>query len=75
MTRAEFNILAALARAPGRVLTRAQLLDATAHFGNDPYERTVDVLIGRLRRKLHSAEADLNTIKTIPGIGYMLTVS
>lgn len=75
LTRAEFNILAALARSPGKVLTRAQLLDATAHFGNDPYERTVDVLIGRVRRKLKSADSNLNAIKTVPGIGYMLTIS
>ena len=67
LTRAEFDILAALARSPNRVLSRSQLLDSTAHFGNDPSERTIDVLIGRIRRKL-----DSSVIKTVPGYGYML---
>lgn len=72
LTRAEFDILVALARAPNRVLSRGQLLDATAHFGNDPGERTIDVLVGRLRRKLGVRENDKSTIRTVPGAGYML---
>ncbi len=75
LTRAEYDILVALARAPNRVLSRDQLLDATAHFGNEPSERTIDVLIGRLRRKLGTAENNESPIKTISGSGYMLSIS
>lgn len=75
LTGAEFAILAALARVPNRVLTRGQLLDATAHFGNEPSERTVDVLIGRLRRKVAIGNSERVFIKTVSGFGYMLSVS
>jgi len=75
LTRAEYDILVALARAPNRVLSRSQLLDATAHFGNAPGDRTIDVLIGRLRRKLSNQDGKDGQIVTVPGSGYMLSFS
>jgi len=75
LTRAEFDILAALARSANKVLTRNQLLDATAHFGNEPNDRTVDVLVGRLRRKLDDGDKGNNPIQTVTGLGYMLDIS
>ena len=75
LTRAEYDLLVALARAPNRVLSRGQLLDTTAHFGNEPGERTIDVIIGRLRRKIGNGDNNDCPIKTVPGYGYMLSVS
>ena len=75
LTGAEFDILVALARSPNKVLSRNQLLDATARFGNEPNDRTVDVLIGRLRRKLDNGDKGSSSIQTVTGYGYMLATS
>lgn len=52
LTRSEFALLVALARYPGRVLSRDRLLDACLGRPAEPYDRSIDVLIGRLRRKI-----------------------
>jgi two-component system response regulator ChvI len=70
LTLTEFNLLESLARRPGLVRTRSQLLrDAYPH---DVFvaERTIDTHIKRLRRKLTEAEADADPIETIHGVGY-----
>jgi DNA-binding response OmpR family regulator len=73
LTPAEFRILAALARVPGRVLSRAQLLDMALGETYEGYERTVDVHIKNLRRKLAAAGAGEGChIVTVHGIGYKL---
>ncbi|MBI4283901.1 MAG: response regulator transcription factor [Chloroflexi bacterium] len=73
LTPAEFRILAALARTPGRVLSRTQLLDVALGETYDGYERTIDVHIKNLRRKLVTAGAGEGcTIVTVYGIGYKL---
>jgi DNA-binding response OmpR family regulator len=73
LTPAEFRILAALARAPGRVLSRTQLLDMALGETYEGYERTVDVHIKNLRRKLAAAGAGEGcTIVTVHGLGYKL---
>lgn len=66
LSPAEFNLLAALAHAPGRVLSRSQLLDAVSRNDEAPSERLIDVLISRLRRKLGQPQL----IITAPGLGY-----
>ncbi|MDT8856828.1 response regulator [Paracoccaceae bacterium Fryx2] len=71
LTRAEFELLAALAANPGKVLTRDALLGHIAHRDHDPCDRTVDVLIGRLRRKIEKAPATPRLIITVHGLGYM----
>jgi two-component system response regulator ChvI len=70
LTVTEFRILQALAREPGVVKTRAQLL--TAGFPHDQYmsDRTVDTHIKRLRRKLTDADPGFTGIETIHGLGY-----
>jgi DNA-binding response OmpR family regulator len=75
LTRVEFEILAALMRRPGRVCTREILLESTAQ---DPYavlDRTVDVHITALRRKLQDSARSPQYIHTIRGVGYSLLES
>ncbi|MEW5727886.1 MAG: response regulator [Pseudomonadota bacterium] len=72
LTRGEFDVLAALARNAGRALTRDQLLDLTQHDGDAVIDRTIDVLIGRLRRKIEADPKRPAIIMTVHGIGYRL---
>jgi DNA-binding response OmpR family regulator len=70
LTSLEFQLLAALAEAPGRVFTRRQLIERV--WGWDFYgdERLVDVHIGNLRRALGDAADDPRFIGTVRGVGY-----
>ncbi len=75
LTLTEFRILAALAISPGRVLSRIQLLDALGET-YEGYERTIDVHIKNLRRKLKAAGAGKGcSIATVHGLGYKLQES
>lgn len=74
LTRTEFNLLAALAVAPRRVLSRAHLLDAIARGSDSPSDRTVDVTVSRLRRKIETDPKSPEIIVTVPGLGYMFSV-
>jgi DNA-binding response OmpR family regulator len=71
LTSQEFNLLAILAERPGRVLSRDQLLDLTANRHWSPLDRSVDVMIGKLRRKIGDAGPDHRRIRTLRGAGYM----
>lgn len=73
LTRAEFELLATLVTHPGRVMTRDNLLDHVAHRGRDPLDRTIDVLIGRLRRKIEVDPKRPRLIVTVHGVGYVFT--
>ena len=73
LRRAEFNLLAALFQARGRVLTRDQLLDAISSGAEAPTERTVDVLVSRVRKKTGALGTGL--IVTVAGVGYTLRAS
>ena len=70
LTPSEFNLLAALASAPLRVLSREKLLDAIARKEEAPIDRTIDVLVSRLRRKLEADPRKPQLIVTVPGFGY-----
>nr|WP_283258524.1 response regulator transcription factor [Pseudomonas sp. GX19020] len=70
LTVGEFDLLAALLAAHGRVLSRAQLLDMTRRGHDAVYERTIDVLILRLRRKIEPDPAHPRLIMTERAIGY-----
>jgi class 3 adenylate cyclase/DNA-binding response OmpR family regulator len=70
LTRSEFALLVALARHPGRVLSRDQLLDAALGRRAEPYDRSIDVLIGRLRRKIEPDPKVPRFIVTVVGEGY-----
>jgi len=66
-------LLACLVQRPRRVLTRDQILDWTRGRSADPFDRTVDMLISRLRRKLDAASPGSNLIATVRNGGYLLT--
>src|SRR6266478_3600665 len=72
LSRTEFNLLAAFVKAPGRVFERSQLLDAV--WGSDVVvgDRTVDVHVKALRRKLEEAGGDPKLLETVRGVGYRL---
>ena len=71
LTSVEYKLLTALARSPGRPLTREQLSDAVQSGGYKPLDRTVDVQVARLRRKLAEAAPGSEWIDTIRGEGYV----
>lgn len=70
LTRAEFSLLLAFARQPGRVLSRDELTHVVAGRGAEPDDRSVDVLISRLRRKIEPDPKAPRMIVTMPGEGY-----
>jgi two-component system OmpR family response regulator len=73
LTGAEFDLLATFLDRPGRLLSRDQLLDVTQGRGHDPLDRSIDVLMSRLRRKLGEGDGD-PVFKTVRNGGYQLTV-
>jgi two-component system, OmpR family, response regulator len=73
LTSQEFQILSALVERRGRILSREQILDIVANRNWSPYDRSIDVLIGKIRRKLRDNPRDPQLIKTIRGVGYMFT--
>ncbi len=73
LTRGEFELLSALVENKGRVLTRDNLLDHLNHREWDPSDRTVDVLVGRLRRKIEENPKAPRLITTVHGVGYVFT--
>jgi class 3 adenylate cyclase/DNA-binding response OmpR family regulator/predicted ATPase len=72
LTRAESALLAAFAGSPRRVLSRDQLRRAVAGHGAEPYERSIDMLVARLRRKIEQDPKVPRIILTMPGEGYQL---
>jgi two-component system OmpR family response regulator len=73
LTGAEFDLLHALCEKPGRVLSRDQLLDLTQGRFGGPYERSIDVLISRIRQKIERDPKTPEIIKTVRSEGYMFT--
>jgi two-component system OmpR family response regulator len=72
LSTGEFRLLHALVQRPRLVLTRDQLLDLTSGRGAQPFDRSIDNQISRLRRKIERDPADPQLIKTIWGDGYQL---
>lgn len=72
LSRYEFRLLAALVAKPGRVYSRAQLMDAAWEEPDASMERTVDTHIKSVRAKLKAVRADLEPIVTHRGIGYSM---
>lgn len=70
LTTAEFELLALLARHRGRVLTRERILDETRGLDFDSFDRSIDVLVSRLRHKLGDEPKSPTFIKTVWGRGY-----
>jgi len=70
LTTLEFDLLAALARYPGRVLSRAQLLEQVWGYNFYGDDRVVDVHIGHIRQKLEDDPANPALVTTVRGVGY-----
>jgi DNA-binding response OmpR family regulator len=72
LTPTEFAILLTLARQPGRIFTRSQLLDAAHGVAFESYERAIDTHVKNLRRKIERDPGRPTTILTVYGVGYRL---
>ncbi len=70
LTATEFDLLLHFASHPGRVYSRAQLLDLVWGYGHDGYEHTVNSHINRLRKKIEKDPARADYIQTVWGVGY-----
>jgi len=75
LTNGEFSLLAAFVSSPQRVLTRDQLLDLSRLHNAEVYDRSIDVQILRLRRKIEVDPAQPQFIKTERGVGYLFAAS
>jgi DNA-binding response OmpR family regulator len=71
LTRMEFDLLEVLVERPNRPLTRDQLLNLTQNRDWDPFDRSVDIRIARLRRKIEADPEKPQYIRTVRGLGYM----
>src|SRR2546428_6259742 len=70
LTPTEFQLVATMAREPGRVFTRAQLLDAVHGVAFESYERAIDAHVKNIRRKLEDDPASPRYLLTVYGVGY-----
>jgi two-component system OmpR family response regulator len=73
MTSAEFDLLQAFCERPGRVLSRDSLLDLTQGRSAGSFERSIDVLVSRIRRKIEPDPQNASLIKTVRSGGYLFT--
>jgi DNA-binding response OmpR family regulator len=72
LTATEFQLLLHMARQPGRVFTRAQLLDAVHGVAVESYERAIDAHVKNIRRKLEQDPRSPRHLQTVFGVGYRL---
>ena len=75
MSSSEASLLHALVSAPGRVLSRSQLLDATTGRSDEPFDRSMDARISRLRKKLRDNTKSPEIIRTVYGAGYVFALA
>jgi DNA-binding response OmpR family regulator len=73
LTGTEFQLLTAMARQPGRVFTRSQLLDAIHGVAFESYERAIDAHVKNIRRKIEPNARAPRYLLTVYGVGYRLT--
>ena len=73
LTTGEFDLLAAFVHNANQVLSRDRLLDLARNREAGPFDRTIDVQVGRLRRKLEDDPQNPTLIKTVRGSGYIFT--
>ncbi|MCX7561767.1 response regulator transcription factor [Sulfitobacter sp. F26204] len=71
LSSAEASLLLAFVNSAGRVLTRSQLLDATSGRSTEPFDRSMDARISRLRKKLGDDPKSPDIIRTVYGVGYV----
>ncbi|MCC6997059.1 MAG: response regulator transcription factor [Deltaproteobacteria bacterium] len=73
LTHFEFELLLCLARAAGRVLSRDQLMETLRGVEFEAFDRSIDVHVSKLRAKIEDDAKDPRYIRTVRGVGYMLT--
>jgi DNA-binding response OmpR family regulator len=71
LTATEFDLLAAFARNPNRVMSREQLLDTNYDRDDDPFDRSIDIRVTRIRKKVEVDASKPQVIKTVRGAGYI----
>jgi two-component system, OmpR family, response regulator CpxR len=71
LTSVEFNLLEVLLREAGRVVTRERLVDSVLSRKFSPFDRSIDMHVSKLRKKLGDSEAGDDHIKTVRGVGYI----
>jgi two-component system phosphate regulon response regulator OmpR len=71
LTSMEFDLLRIFGTRPNRVLSRDQILNLTQNRDWDPYDRSIDIRIARLRRKIEPDPSKPQVIRTVRGAGYM----
>jgi len=74
LTDVEFSLLEALMQSPGKVVNREDLSQAVLGRAFDPFDRSLDMHVSRLRKKLSSGAAEESLVKTIRGVGYQLVL-
>ena len=72
LTPVEYDLLASLARARGRVKTREQLLEECRDRNYDVFDRSIDLLVSRLRQRLRDNAREPGILKTVRNEGYVL---
>jgi two-component system phosphate regulon response regulator OmpR len=75
LTSMEFDLLKAFAEHPNRVLSRDQLLDLAHNRDWEPFDRSIDIRIARIRRKVEADPSKPQVIKTVRGAGYIFSPS
>jgi DNA-binding response OmpR family regulator len=73
LSRAEFDLLAVFIERPNKVLTRDQIMDYLKRYDRDPFDRSIDVRVTRLRHKIEADAAHPHFIRTVWGVGYQFT--
>jgi len=73
LTSGEFDLLAALARHPGRVFGREALMDLTRGRSRNAFDRTIDAQVARLRKKIEADPKNPMLVKSIRNVGYVFT--
>jgi len=75
VTAMEFDLLEVFMQNPDRVMTRDRLLDLAHNRDNDPFDRSIDVRVTRIRKKIEHNPSKPQTLKTVRGAGYIYTPS
>ncbi|MFZ6656596.1 response regulator [Undibacterium sp. TJN19] len=75
LSNAEFRLLYAFVHRPGQILSRDQLLDFARNKSSEVFDRSIDLLVSRLRQKLGDDPRHPTLLKTVRGEGYMFTAS
>jgi DNA-binding response OmpR family regulator len=73
LSRAEFDLLQVFVKRPNRVLSRDQIMDYLGGHDRDPFDRSIDVRVTRLRHKIEDDPSDPRLIRTAWGVGYQFT--